>query len=49
MTTDATIGRDELASRANVTPERVDELARLGLIESDGGRFVAAESCWVTG
>ena len=39
----ASIGRDELASRANVTPERVDELARLGLLEPEGDRFVAAD------
>jgi adenylate cyclase len=43
MTADGTIARDELASRANVTPERVDELARLGLLEPDDGRFVVAD------
>jgi hypothetical protein len=37
------IDREELASRANVTPERVDELAKLGLLEADGDRFVAAD------
>jgi hypothetical protein len=43
MTAETGIGRDELASRANVAPERVDELARLGLLEPDGDRFVVAD------
>ncbi len=40
---DTWIGRDELASRANVTPERVDELTGLGLLEPDGDRHVVAD------
>lgn len=32
MNPSATIGRDELATRANVPAERVDELAGLGLL-----------------
>ncbi len=43
MIADTSIGPDELASRANVTRERVDELAKLGLIEAHGDRFVAAD------
>jgi adenylate cyclase len=43
MAADASIARDELASRANVTPDRVDELAKLGLLEADGDRFVVAD------
>ena len=43
MTADASISREELASRANVAAERVDELARLGLLEVEGDRFVVAD------
>jgi adenylate cyclase len=43
MAAHASIHRDELASRAKVTPERVDELAALGLLEPDGDGFVAAD------
>jgi adenylate cyclase len=43
MPPEASIGRDELASRAGVSPERVDELARLGLLEADGDRFAVAD------
>ncbi len=37
------IDRDELASRANVTPARIDELTGLGLLEPDGDRHVVAD------
>jgi adenylate cyclase len=43
MTSDTRIDRDELALRANVTPERVDELAGLGLLESEADRYVEAD------
>ena len=43
ITADTSIGPDELASRANVTRERVDELAKLGLLEAHGDRFVATD------
>ena len=43
MTADISIGRDELASRANVSPERVDELAKLGLLEPGDDGFVPAD------
>jgi adenylate cyclase len=36
-------GREELASRANVSVERVDELTELGLLEPAGDRYVAAD------
>ncbi|HTG48004.1 MAG TPA: adenylate/guanylate cyclase domain-containing protein [Actinomycetota bacterium] len=37
------IGLDELASRANVAPERVRELARLGLLEANGDHYEASD------
>jgi adenylate cyclase len=48
MSSDAFIGKEELAARANVVPDRVDELAKLGMLEADGDRFVVADVGRVT-
>ena len=43
MSDAASLSREDLASRAGVPPERVDELGELGLLDADGGGFVVAD------